>query len=399
MRKFVCFLLAGFGMFLFSDSAVFAKTIKVGLLQPISGNYSDSGVQQRNGFLLKMKEAGYKAGKHEIKVIFEDTEGKPATAVTKAKKLVEKDGVDILAGGYVSAVGLALRDYVDQAKVPLLTLGGAVTLALSYEKKSPYYWRCSSSAGQYELGWAEYSCSVGWKKVVTVVPDYSYGHDMAKFFKKDFKNYGGEVVQSIVVPFATMDFAPYLSKLDPLAQAVLSVNSGADGVRLVKQFKSYGLWKKMALTGGALTMQENLEAEGDDALGIVGAMFYSSEIETPENKTYVKAYRDEYKGLAGALSVCGYESATAILMALKEMEKDLDGYSNQQTLREDFLKKVAKVSFVSPRGPFRFEQETHSAIHNTYVLKAIKKDGQIVLQVLKTIPETKASKVKALLGD
>ncbi len=399
MRKLVYFLLVAGLVFFFTNSPAFAKTIKIGLLQSLSGVYADAGAQNKNGFLLKMKEAGFRVGKHEIKVIVEDTETKPAVAVTKARKLVEKDGVDLTTGIYFSSEGLAVRDFVHEAKVPHIVQGGCTTLPLSFEKKSPYFWRCSSSAGQYELGWAEYSCSVGLKKVVVLAPDYSYGHDMVKFFKKDFKNHGGEVLQSILVPFPTLDFAPYLSKVDPKAQAILSVHAGADSVRLVKQFKSYGMWKKMALTGGALIMQELLEAEGEDAIGIMGAMFYSTEIDTPENKRYVKAYVDEYKELPGSLSPCAYEAATAILMALKEIEGDIDNFPNQQAFREAFLKAVAKASFVSPRGPFRFEQETHSAIHNTYVLKAIKKDGKMVLQILKTIPETKASQVKALLSD
>ena len=88
-------------------------------------------------------------------------------------------------------------------------------MQLSYEKKSPYFWRCSSLAGQNELGWAEYSCSIGLKRVAVMVPDFSYGHDMLKFFKKDFRNHGGEVIQSIIVPFPTTDFAPYLSTVIP----------------------------------------------------------------------------------------------------------------------------------------------------------------------------------------
>jgi branched-chain amino acid transport system substrate-binding protein len=399
MRKLALVLAVLLAVIFFTNSPVLAKTIKIGLLQSLSGVYSDAGAQNKNGFLLKMKEAGFKIGKHEIKVIVEDTETKPAVAVTKARKLVEKDGVDMTTGCYFSSEGLAVRDFIHEAKIPHIVQGGCTTLPLSYEKKSPYFWRCSSSAGQYELGWAEYSCSVGLKNVVVLAPDYSYGHDMVKFFTKDFKNHGGQVIQSVLVPFPTLDFAPYLSKIDPKAQAILSVHAGADSVRLVKQFKSYGMWKKMALTGGALIMQELLEAEGDDALGIMGAMFYSTEIDTPENKRYVKAYMDEYKELPGSLSPCAYEAATVFLTAFKELEGEIDNFPNQQAFREAFLKAAAKVNFVSPRGPFRFEQETNSAVHNTYVLKAVKKDGKMVLQVLKTIPGTRPSQVKALLSD
>ena len=144
------------------------------------------------------------------------------------------------------------------------------------------------------------------------------------FLKKISKIMVAKSYKLSFVPFPTMDFAPYISKVDPTADALLSVHAGADGVRLVKQFKQYGKWNKMALTGGALIIQELLEAMGDDGLGIKGAMFYSTEIDTPENKRYVKAYLEEYKKLPGSLSPCGYEAATAILMALQEIEQDID---------------------------------------------------------------------------
>ncbi len=263
----------------------------------------------------------------------------------------------------------------------------------SFEKKSPYVWRCSTCAGQTLIGVSDYMINtLGYKKAVIMVPDYSWGHDTLKAFTKDFTNHGGKVLQSILVPFPTMDFAPYISKIDPGAEVVYAEFSGADAVRLIKQYKSYGMWKKMPLMGGAIIMQEMLEAEGDDALGIIGGMFYSSEITTPVNKDFVKAFRAEYKYIPAGVSTAAYEGATGILMALKAIENNVHD-------REAFLKAFARVNFVGPRGPFSLEQETHSVISNNYILKVIKKDGQYLLEVLKTIPNARASQVKALMSN
>jgi branched-chain amino acid transport system substrate-binding protein len=373
--------------------AIASPSYKIGLLVPLSGAYANEGRTIRDGFFLKLKEANYQVGNTKIEVIVEDTEAKPAVGVTKARKLVEKDKVDILTGCYSSAVGLAVRDYVHEQKVPLVILGGSVALALSYEKKSPYVYRCSTAAGQYLAGFADYLFKeMGYKKGALMAPDYAYGHDLLKVFTKDFTRLGGKVVQTTFVPFPTLDFAPYLSKVDPQAEFLYGEFAGSDAVRLVKQYKDYGMWKKMPLVGGAIVMQELLEAEGDSALGIVGAMFYSTEIDNPENRAFVKAFMSEYKQVATALAASAYEGGTAILMALKEIERNIHD-------REAFLKALSKVSFSGPRGPFSFEAETNNVIHNNYILKVVKKEGSLVLDVLKTYPATRASHVKALLSD
>jgi branched-chain amino acid transport system substrate-binding protein len=399
MRKQAYFLCVILGIFISTCSAAFAKTIKIGILTPLSGVYSNLGDQNKKGWTLKMKEIGYKVGRHEIQVIWEDTETKPAAAVTKIRKLVEKDRVDLTLGGHFSSVALALRDFVHQAEIPHITLGGATTMQLSYEKKSPYFYRSATATGQFSIGLAEYLTSNGLKKASVMVPDYSYGHDLLKFYTNDFKIHGGEVIQKILVPFPTLDFAPYLAKVDPGADVLISEHSGADAVRLVKQFKQYGMWNKMPLCGGAIILQEMLEGEGDAALGIRGAMFYSSEIDTPNNKKYVKAYMDEYKELPGGVSAAAYDAATAFVMALQEIDEDIDNFPDIRAFREAYLKAIKNVMFIGLRGPFRYEEETHSAMHDNYVLEVVKKNGQYVLKVLKTIPSVKVSEIKKLFGD
>jgi len=394
MKKYIFLAFATLLLLSINVPSVFAdQPFKIGLMVPLSGAYTDAGKTIKDGFFLRMGKAGFRVGEKKIEVIVEDTEAKPAVGVTKARKLVEKDKVDILAGVYSSSVGLAVRGYVHREKVPHVILGGSVTLSLSFKNKSPYVFRCSSAAGQYIAGFAPYLYNkLGYRKGVVMIPDYTYGHDMLKAFKKDFTRQGGKVIQTIVVPFPTLDFAPYLSKIDSSADFVYGEFAGADAVRLVKQYKNYGMWKKMPLTGGALTMQELLEAEGDAALGIVGAIFYSAEIQTPENREFVKAFMAEYKKVATALGASSYEGTTAILTALKAIQNNMHD-------REAFIEALSKVRFVGPRGPFSFEAMTNSVIHYNYILNVVKKDGKNVLKVLKTIPNTTASLAKVMLMD
>jgi len=65
-------------------------------------------------------ERGGEVGGRKIKLISEDTEAKPASAMTKVRKLVERDGVHVLIGGLMASTGYALMPYVDAKKIPAM---------------------------------------------------------------------------------------------------------------------------------------------------------------------------------------------------------------------------------------------------------------------------------------
>lgn len=90
---------------------------KVGLLLPYSGTYAALGNEITDGFNLAM-EASDRAGEFEI--VREDTEVKPPVGLTKARKLVLEDEVDVIVGIVSSGVLGAMRDFVDGAGVPLI---------------------------------------------------------------------------------------------------------------------------------------------------------------------------------------------------------------------------------------------------------------------------------------
>src|SRR5438094_942040 len=73
-----------------------------------------------NGLQLFLEEQGGKLAGREVKLIIEDDEGKPATGLTKARSLVEGQGIHVLIGPVAAAIGYAIAPYVDQKKIPTL---------------------------------------------------------------------------------------------------------------------------------------------------------------------------------------------------------------------------------------------------------------------------------------
>src|SRR5262249_55839753 len=107
-------------LMLLVPAAALAQTgpIKIGLLAPLSGAFSATGKDMLVGAELYLEETGRQVSGRKIELIVEDSEGVPATALTKARKLVDQDKVHVLTGGLLASTGYALQPYVDGQKVP-----------------------------------------------------------------------------------------------------------------------------------------------------------------------------------------------------------------------------------------------------------------------------------------
>jgi branched-chain amino acid transport system substrate-binding protein len=84
------------------------KPIKIGFLAPLTGGAAQIGRDTVNGFEMYLEEAGQQIAGRKVELIVEDTAGNPGTAITKFRKLVESDRVDMVVGEVFAHIGYAL---------------------------------------------------------------------------------------------------------------------------------------------------------------------------------------------------------------------------------------------------------------------------------------------------
>ena len=94
--------------------------VKIGFLSPLSGAIAQAGKDMYSGCELFWEESGWQLAGRKLEVILEDNEGVPATTLTKARKLVESDRVNMLAGVILSNVAYALVPYVEAQGIPTI---------------------------------------------------------------------------------------------------------------------------------------------------------------------------------------------------------------------------------------------------------------------------------------
>ncbi|MBI3015232.1 MAG: ABC transporter substrate-binding protein [Candidatus Tectomicrobia bacterium] len=349
------------------------SAIKIGFMAPYVGVYAKPGKDMDNGFKLYLEEIKSQAGGRKIQLITEDTEAKPEIGPIKARKLVERDKVNILAGIIHSGVAYSIRDYVEANKIPLvITNAGAARLTA--QDRSSYIFRVSFVNGQQDLagGWYAYE-KAGIRRVIAMAPDYSAGHEKAQGFLKTFKAAGGQVVAEIYPPLATQDFAPFLAQVTSKAgstDAVWAFFAGSDSIRFIKQYAEYGLKDKVKLFVLGDTVDDSfLPSIGDAALGIANYLHYATTLDTSENKKFVAAYRQKYNEDPSMFSEQGYVGARVIAEAIKAVKGNVEN-------REQFLEALRQVQFEAPRGPFKFDK-FQNVIEPVYIRKVEKIGGKL----------------------
>src|SRR3989441_4801559 len=224
--------------------------LKIGFVTSETGILAANGKDMINGLQLFLEEQGGKLAGREVRLIIEDDEGKPATGLTKARSLVEGQGIHVLIGPVSAAIGYAIAPYVDQKKIPTLYPIVAAD-DITQRKRSAWIVRSgwASSQPAHPFGkWVD--DNLGYRKIAMIGYDFAFGWEVAAGFQRTFEEAGGQGLHKLWPPLGTADFAPYLSQLRRDVDAIYAVFSGADALRFGKQFAEAGPEEKLPLIGG-----------------------------------------------------------------------------------------------------------------------------------------------------
>jgi branched-chain amino acid transport system substrate-binding protein len=354
--------------------------IKIGFLAPVTGAAAAVGKDMTNGFQMYLDEIGGTIAGRKVEVIVEDTQGQPAIALTKLRKLVESDQVHVLAGLLFAHVGYALAPKVDEYKVPMLY---PVVSADDLTQRKPAQWviRMGWTSSQPNQPFGEWVAkTLKYKKVVTIGIDYAFGWEQVSGFQRTFEESGGQVVQKLWPPLGTTDFAPYLAQIRRDADAVFAVMVAASSLRFPKQYQDAGLKARLPLIGGGTSFDEFvLPSLGDEALGGISPLIYSAALDTPINRKFVKEYRAKFGKVPGYYSETCYTAARWINEGAKAVGGNVED-------RDRFLTALKKVEIPdAPRGPIKLDAHGNP-VQNIYVRKVERKDGELWNSVIHTFP-------------
>jgi len=365
------------GLALTGIEARAADPIKIGFLTVKTGPLASGGIQMEQSLLLYLKERNNILAGRAVQLITKDTNGAPATSRTKTQELIEQDGAQIIIGPLAAFEALAIDDYTQSKKMPIMSVAAAEDITQRHP--DPYFVRCTSSSAQCSHPMGDYAAKVlKYKRIAVIADDIAYGHEQLAGFMRVFEDNGGKVVQRLLPPLNAPDYGTYIGQLKTNIDAVYMAFAGSNGYRFTKAFYEYGLGSKIPLIGGMTAMDESiLKQTGDDSLGIITSCYYSAQLDTPLNKAFVAAMQAEYKIDPGYYGAGTYISAAVLEAALKSVGGKIEDHDAfVHALRTNVVQDTV-------RGPVKFDA-FGNVVGNVYIRKVEKKGGKLVNTVIKT---------------
>ena len=246
-----------------------------------------------------------------------------------ATELITRDKVDILAGVVYSNNAFAISDVTRKAKVPFLIMNAGTSAITT---RSPYTARVSFTMWQaaYPLGKHAYD-KMKIRTVAVAYANYSPGKDSKTAFTTAFTAAGGKVVADIPFPFPKIpDFTPFLQSVKDAKPDALYVfiPAGKWATGVMKTYDDLGMRAAgIELIGpGDITQDSELPNMGQVPLGVITMHHYSAAGDRPENKAFVKAWKEAYgaDSIPDFFSVQGWDGMAAIHEVVRRLNGKID---------------------------------------------------------------------------
>jgi len=268
-----------------------ADKIKIGHLTPLTGFLGAIGSYAQLGAKLAaadINQAGGIMGR-QIDLISEDSVN-PATAATKAQRMIEQDGAVVLLGEISSASSLTIMQVAERNKKVFFSTG-ARSDALRGKNCNKYSFHCDipNTVMVNAVGTALLQKGmVKDKKFFTLTADYIFGHDLLKAAKSFFEANKANLIGDELIATDVTDFSPYLLKIRQANPDVVCCNlAGNQVTNLVKQYAEFGL--PYPLVGFNLNTGDAWAAGEGNLSGTWPTVWYHT-LDNPASQAFVAAF-------------------------------------------------------------------------------------------------------------
>lgn len=364
------------GMAFSFDAEAQANRILLGINVELSAGWENYGGTFVNAVKLATKEINEKGGLlgRKLDLVVEDNKIDPKTVVEKARKLIYQDKVDVHVGPIASSSRNAAAPLTTRAKkimlYPIQYEGGVCDKYIFVTGPVPYQ---------------QIDPTVPWlmkqfgKRFYLFGSDYVWPHKMNEAVKARLKELGGEVVGEEYAVIGTSDFASTINRMKAANPNVLFMElTGKDVIAFSKQLHAFGLKDRIQQVSLAHD-NDLLKAIGPEAgEGIISVNSYVPEIDTPENRRFVAAFKKEF-GQDAFLTYITEPVYNIIHLYAQGVQKagSLD--------TEKVIKGIENQRFHAPSGEIWMRPVDHHVSLSIYIARWTKGERYEILESFKDI--------------
>lgn len=342
-------------------------TIKVGILHSLSGTMAISETSVKDAELLAIEEinaAGGVLGK-KLEPVIEDGASDWPTFAEKAKKLLQKDKVAVIFGGWTSASRKAMLPVVEENQ-------GLLFYPVQYEglEASPNIFYTGAAPNQQIVPAVSWLLKNKGKKFYLLGSDYVFPRTANKIIKAQLAAEGGETVGEEYTPLGHTNYSTIISKIKQAKPDVIfNTLNGDSNVAFFKQLKDAGITSKDVAVMSVSIAEEEIRGIGGDSLaGHLASWNYFQTTDTPKNKEFVEKYKAKYgkDRVTDDPIEAGYFGVHLWAEAVKKA-----GSTDVAKVKEA----AAGIEFQAPEGPVKIDGENRHT-YKIVRIGEIQPDGQ-----------------------
>jgi branched-chain amino acid transport system substrate-binding protein len=356
------------------------QTIKIGELNSYKAQPAFLDPYKK-GWELAIEEINAKGGVlgRKLEVVTRDDGANPGDAVRVANELVTREGVNIIAGTFLSHIGLAVTEFAGKQKVFFLA-AEPLTDKITWQNGNRYTFRLRPSTYMQVAMLIPHAVAAKKKRWAIVYPNFEYGQSAAGWFKELLKKAQPDVefVTEQAPPLGKVDAGAVVQAIDDAKpDGVFNVLFGPDLAKLVREGTTRGVFKDRVVVSLLSGEPEYLDPLKEDTpVGWIVTGYPWEEIDTPAHKAFLEAYRKRWNDYPRLGSIVGYDTMKSLAAGIAKAGS---------TDTEKLIAAFRGLKLESPFGPFEFRASDHQATVGAYVGKIALKGGKGTMSDFKYI--------------
>jgi branched-chain amino acid transport system substrate-binding protein len=322
--KKVASALAISGVMMVSGQAMSADPIKIGTFLAVTGPASFLGDPELKTLQMYIENVNTKGGidGRQVELVHYDTGGNAKEAVNFAKRLIQKDKVDVIVGGSTSGSTLSVMPLVEKAGIPFISLAGSVKIIDPVQKwtfKTPHTDRMAAQKIYEDMN------RRGISKVALISGNGGFGKSGRAQSLAMAASYDIDIVADEQYGAKDTDMTAQLTKIrDTDAQAILNFGFGSGPAIVTKNVRQLGITLPLYQSHGVAS-KKFIELAGDAAEGVrlpAAALLVADQL--PENdpqRPVLLGYKNLYEGKHGDVSTFGGHAYDGLMIALEAIDR------------------------------------------------------------------------------
>jgi branched-chain amino acid transport system substrate-binding protein len=311
-------------------------TIKIGVMNDMSGTYSDlSGQGSVVAARMAVEDFGAAAKGMKVEIVSADHQNKPDVGSNVVRTWIDVDKVDVIVDVPTSSVALAVNEIVrDKNKVFLVS--GAAASDLTGAKCTPNTIHWTYDTWALANGTGKAIVKTGGDTWFFLTADYAFGHALERDTSAVVEKNGGKVVGRVRHPFPGTDFSSFLLQAQSSKAKIIGLaNAGSDTINSIKQASEFGITRSGQSLAALLAFITDVNALGlPTAQGLIMTEAWYWDL-NDANREFAKKFAPQFKGVHPTMVHAGvYSAVTHYLKAVEALKSDADGKAVVAKMKE-----------------------------------------------------------------